>query len=66
MQSTPDFDAPAEYETVYLRWNEMLKAAAADLPSSLPEANVQVWDAWSWFGGVLDQAEAFGFTNSST
>ncbi|PRQ70486.1 hypothetical protein AAT19DRAFT_11235 [Rhodotorula toruloides] len=65
-QATPDFDAPAEYEAVYLRWNEKLKETAADLPLTLPDANVQVWDAWSWFGRVLDNAEEFGFKNSSS
>lgn len=38
----------------------------ADFPLTLPDANVQVWDAWSWFGQMLDNAEAFGFKNSST
>ncbi|BGP27930.1 GDSL family lipase, carbohydrate esterase family 16 protein [Rhodotorula toruloides] len=66
MQSTPDFDAPAAYEAGYLRWNEKLKETAAELPLTLPDANVQVWDTWSWFGRVLDNAEDLGFKNSST
>ena len=55
----------ALYKQNILDYNAALAAHAAAFARSHPDVNVLTFDAHTWFGSVLDNAPAFGFTNTT-
>ena len=55
----------ALYKQNILDYNAALAAHTAAFARSHPDVNVLTFDAHTWFGRVLDNAPAFGFTNTT-